>query len=160
MAGDSRDVVGIFRTDETANRWRSTTFQSLGTGGSLAAEGLANAERVAGELHALLSDIALACNAAPYGALHSDLRSATNIAFELALQSGVNPAALGLLTTPRGSSVVMDHARGFQDCEDGRKRGQSVVAALVVQPGWVRVGGDGARGERTVIVPCEVFTGG
>jgi len=136
------------------------TFQSLGTAGSLAAEGRANAERVAGQLYALLSAMASACNAVPYGALHGDLLSAANVAFELALQCGVNPAAVSLLSTPRGSTVVIDRAKGFQDCEDGRGKGQSAVAALVVQPGWIRTSGEGDSGRRTVIVPCEVFTAG
>jgi len=92
--------------------------------------------------------------------LESEMRSAAGLAFRLALQFGMNPARLELLSAGRGQTVVVGAAQGFVDCEEGEaRRGERLPVVLLVSPGLQRVGdGRSDTTRKRVIVPCEVFT--
>lgn len=147
-----------------ANRWRSITFQTLaaaatdGGSGSLIQLGHNNVIHVTEQITSLLSVIA---GSQLQGGLQGEMRTAAGLAYELALQFGVNPARLVLLTVECSQTVVIGGSNGFIDCEDGEeRRGQKVQVVMVASPGLQRIG-DG-RSETTqehTVVPCEVFTG-
>ncbi|KAM5344570.1 hypothetical protein ACJ41O_013105 [Fusarium nematophilum] len=144
-------------TDSAANRWRSVTFQTLAAsvaeGGPGAAAGLVrlghdNVTHVGEQVISLLSAIAAASRSPLQGGLQGEIRAAASLAFELALQCGVNPARLVLLTAERSQTVAIGASHGYVDCEDGEeRRGDRVQVAMVASPGLQRIG-DG-RSETT-----------
>lgn len=147
-----------------ANRWRSITFQTLaaaatdGGSGSLIQLGHNNVTHVTEQIISLLSVIS---GAQLQGGLQGEMRTAAGLAYELALQFGVNPARLVLLTAKRSQAVVIGGSNGFIDCEDGEeRRGREVQVVMVASPGLQRIGdGRSETTQKHTVVPCEVFTG-
>ncbi|KAJ4168423.1 hypothetical protein NW754_010334 [Fusarium falciforme] len=154
----------IFHSNEVANRWRSITFQTLaaaatdGGSGSLIQLGHNNVTHVTEQVISLLAVIA---GTQLQGGLQGEMRTAAGLAYELALQFGVNPARLVLLTAQRSQAVVIGGSNGFIDCEDGEeRRGQKVQVVMVASPGLQRIGdGRSETTQKHTVVPCEVFTG-
>ncbi|RSM12114.1 hypothetical protein CEP52_002588 [Fusarium oligoseptatum] len=165
LDGLTNSDLNIFHDNEAANRWRSVTFQTLaaaaaadGTSGSLIQLGRSNVTTVTEQIMSLLSAVA---GSQLQGGLQGEMRKAASLAYELALQVGVNPARLVLLTAERGQTVVIGGNNGFIDCEDGEeRRGQRVQVVLVASPGLQRIGdGRSETTQKHTVVPCEVFTG-
>ncbi|KAJ4207592.1 hypothetical protein NW759_013993 [Fusarium solani] len=164
LDGSTDPDLDIFHSNEVANRWRSITFQTLaaaatdGGSGSLIQLGHNNVTHVTEQITSLLSVIA---GSQLQGGLQGEMRTAAGLAYELALQFGVNPARLVLLTVERSQAVVIGGSNGFINCDDGEeRRGQKVQVVMAASPGLQRIG-DG-RSETTqehTVVPCEVFTG-
>ncbi|RSL50991.1 hypothetical protein CEP54_011657 [Fusarium duplospermum] len=164
LDGSTDSDLNIFYDNEAANRWRSVTFQTLaasatdGASGSLIQLGRNNVTNVTEQIMSLLSVVT---GSQLQGGLQGEMRKAAGLAYELALQVGVNPARLVLLTADRGQTVVIGGNNGFIDCEDGEEwRGQRVQVVLVASPGLQRIGdGRSETTQKHTVVPCEVFTG-
>ncbi|KAM6530470.1 hypothetical protein FALCPG4_008598 [Fusarium falciforme] len=164
LDGSKDPDLDIFHSNEVANRWRSITFQTLaaaatdGGSGSLIQLGHNNVTHVTEQVISLLAVIA---GTQLQGGLQGEMRTAAGLAYELALQFGVNPARLVLLTAQRSQAVVIGGSNGFIDCEDGEERkGQKVQVVMVASPGLQRIGdGRSETTQKHTVVPCEVFTG-
>ncbi|KAI8665735.1 hypothetical protein NCS56_01010600 [Fusarium sp. Ph1] len=144
LDGSTDSDLDIFNSNEVANRWRSVTFQTLaaaatdGGSGSLIQLGHNNVTHVTEQIISLLSVIA---GTQLQSGLQGEMRTAAGLAYELALQFGVNPARLLLLTAERNQTVVIGGSSGFIDCEDGEeRRGQKVQVVMVASPGLQRIG--------------------
>jgi hypothetical protein len=93
-----------------------------------------------------------------YSGFEDEVKTIVRLAFEMAIQFGVNPACLSLLIPTAGEFVVI--GTEYHDCEDGEEhRGTRSKVDLVVAPGLVRVGdGKSEMSKRYPIVPCEIFS--
>lgn len=160
------DGLDIFNYDETANRWRSVTFQTLAASveaGERSSTGIVrlgyhNVAHVAEQTMSMLSTIV--GSSPQFGELKRQIHEAASLAFEVALQFGINPAQLVLLSAGRNETVTIDKKQGFIDCEDEKETGDVVRVALAVTPGLLRIGdGRSETTQRHTIWPCEVFAG-
>ncbi|EEU38878.1 uncharacterized protein NECHADRAFT_83216 [Fusarium vanettenii 77-13-4] len=163
LDGSTDSDLDIFNSNEVANRWRSITFQTLaaaatdGGSGSLIQLGHNNVTNVTDQIISLLSVIA---GTQLQSGLQGEMRTAAGLAYELALQFGVNPARLVLLTAERSQMVVIGGSNGFIDCEDGEeRRGQKVQVVMVASPGLQRIGdGRSETTQKHTVVPYTICT--
>ncbi|KAK5653399.1 hypothetical protein OQA88_8884 [Cercophora sp. LCS_1] len=162
----------IFRRFPLSNKWRSVTFQSLALNmlvevdghdsfsgsGALVQLGQQNVAACVRRIVSFVSELAAMTDASVYPELEEEITSAARISFEIALQFGVNQAALALLTSSTGQAVVIGPE--FHDCEDGEEnRGMRTRVAVMISPGLVRVGdGRSEMAKRHVVFPCEIFS--
>ncbi|KAK0706278.1 hypothetical protein B0T26DRAFT_446666 [Lasiosphaeria miniovina] len=165
----------LFRQSALSNKWRSVTFQSLGIaalgdGGGAGGDGMpgtgvvaqlgeANVERCVQQVMGFLTELSTISAEPLYADLGDEVRSLVRLAFEVALQFGVNQANLALLAVEPGEAVVI--GPDFHDCEDADEhRGTRARVDLVVSPGLQRVGdGRTELARKRTIVPCEIFAG-
>ncbi|KAK4161200.1 hypothetical protein QBC43DRAFT_292264 [Cladorrhinum sp. PSN259] len=173
-----KETLDLFRQSPLSNKWRSVTFQSLcisvldptsNINGAAAPVqeaiiqfGERNVEACQQSIRSLILEISAAVQsqrATPwYSGFEDEVKTIARLAFEIAIQFGVNPACLSLLVPTAGEFVVI--GTEYHDCEDGEEhRGTRSKVDLVVAPGLVRVGdGRSEMSKRYPIVPCEIFS--
>ncbi|KAK0705689.1 hypothetical protein B0H67DRAFT_649998 [Lasiosphaeris hirsuta] len=153
-------TFAIFRTSPLSNKWRSVTFQSLALGdstGTVARIGEINMTATAQRILTLVADLAAFTQAPLYADLEGEVRGLVRLAFEIAVQFGINQAGLSLLAAAPGETVVIGPE--FHDCEDGEEhRGTRTHVDFVVSPGLVRTGdGREEMARKWTVLACEVF---
>ncbi|KAK3370873.1 hypothetical protein B0T24DRAFT_680020 [Lasiosphaeria ovina] len=155
-----------FRTDKEANKWRSSTFQSIlmtvhpkgqkkGVSGAEAVRPYAdNCNRVQSEILDLFVKV-IGRGAAEE--LEIKVDTIVSLASELALEFGSQRAQLGLQMPNRGESIQM--GPDFEDCEDGAgTHGTIEEVDLAISPKLYRIG-DGRNDltTRKTIVAGEIY---
>ncbi|KAK3320516.1 hypothetical protein B0T19DRAFT_429782 [Cercophora scortea] len=166
------EVFRLFQTDIQANRFRSTTFQTMmmtvlpkgqRKNAATAADGhnavqvqtyLDNRQKVHDQI---LLDLAEVCGGGVSPDIEEKVVDIVRQAGELALEFGSQRAGLGLHMPARGERVKIGHE--FVDCvDDDEARGVVEEVDLVVSPKLFRVG-DGRNDLKVwkIIFPGEIY---
>ncbi|KAK4225798.1 hypothetical protein QBC38DRAFT_367931 [Podospora fimiseda] len=143
-----QECIQVFRSDREANKWRSSTFQTIGTAvvskkGTPASEiekdtqfpFFKNRQQVLNSVKAVLNDVCVGVSQD----MEEKVIDLVRLAGELALEFGVQRAELGFESPPRDSSIQI--GRGFVDCVDDDKcKDQFKTVALAVSPKFYKTG--------------------
>lgn len=143
-----QECIKVFRADKEANKWRSSTFQTIGTtlipkkGKSASdpdqdqhAPYFQNREQVLNSIKAVLGEVCAGVSED----MEQRVTKLVHLAGELALEFGAQRAELGFESPPGGSSVQI--GRGFIDCiDDDTYRDELKTVALAVSPKFYKTG--------------------
>ena len=177
---ERKETFDIFRQSPLSNKWRSVTFQSLCLTildpssqpnplpldrECIAKLGNDNVEHCRQRIRSVVAEIAAVTqpggntrNTEPrYSDFEAEVEAIVRLAFDIAIQFGVNQACLSLVTPPAGEVVIIGPE--YHDCEDADEhRGTRSKVDFVVSPGLIRVGdGKSEMSKKYPIVPCEIF---
>jgi hypothetical protein len=158
----------IFCTNKAANEWRSATFQSAvsvitGDESSTILDNLtanisaSNVEKVTNLIMAIFTQVIKLTNGSLQAEAEDEIRQATFLAREIALQFGIHPAHLRLVMPARGETIEV--GKGYHHCCDGDYyKGRFYKVDLVTAPGLQKIGdGRSDLTSKWTIVPCEIY---
>ncbi|KAK3990736.1 hypothetical protein QBC44DRAFT_238360, partial [Cladorrhinum sp. PSN332] len=143
-----QECVQVFRTDKEANKWRSSTFQTIGTtviskrgkeGSEIDNEThipyFKNRQQVLQSIKAVLGEVCAGVSKD----MEKKVIDLVHMAGELSLEFGAQRAELGFESPPRDSSIQI--GRGFVDCiDDDKCKDQFKTVALAVSPKFYKTG--------------------
>lgn len=116
-----------------------------------------NVRQTVGRILSVLNEVAKFSNNSLQNETEREVGLMVNLARDIALQFGINPAQLRVVVPRYGDRVQIGEE--YHDCEDGDCSSDSFFTVdLLVVPGLQKIGdGRSEMISKRVIVPCEIY---